>query len=148
LYRTGFRTSAFPKKSCALARQNPRIPLQSRQKILGTPFGRSAWVRIQNPLVRLRCVYFTKSEPVFKINNVSGDVTMNSVTGSASAPEHAGSVFLRFCRSRTALIPIASHSRFVCAGFLFSEWAIGLRAIDIGTDKQLPLINFGFTILA
>src|SRR3989344_7251066 len=29
---------------------------------------------------------------------------------------------------RTALIPIASHSRFVCAGFPFSERAIGLWA--------------------
>jgi len=29
---------------------------------------------------------------------------------------------------RTALIPIASNSGFVCAGFPFSEWAIGLRA--------------------
>ena len=76
----GFRTSSFPKKQCALARQNP---LKSRQKILGTRFARSAWVRVQNPLVRLLCVYFTKSEPVFKM-------AMSARTTSAMHTLHAG----------------------------------------------------------
>jgi hypothetical protein len=35
---------------------------------------------------------------------------------------------------RTALIPIAFHSRFVCAGIPFSEWAIGISGnIEIYT---------------
>ena len=48
--------------------------------------------------------------------------------GSASAPEHAGSVFLRFCLSVSALIPIASHPKFVLRGISFfgmGDWASG-----------------------
>ena len=123
LYRTGFRTSAFPEKLCALARQNPRILLQSRQKILGTPFGRSAWVRIQNHSVRLRCVYFTKSEPISK---VSGDVTMNSATAQHPLQNTAGGSVLSLLlfRSVLALHPAPMLNLFCAVWvFLFSVWA-------------------------
>ena len=53
---------------------------------------------------------------------------MNSVTGSASAPEHAGKRVPPLLPFPYRPHPIASHSGFVCAGFPFSEWAIGLRA--------------------
>ena len=47
--------------------------------------------------------------------------------GSASAPEHAGKRVPPLLPLRVRPRTIASHSRFVCAGFLFSEWAIGSR---------------------
>ena len=62
---------------------------------------------------------------------------MNSVTAQHPLQNTPEGVFLRFCLSVSALIPIASHSRFVCAGFPFSEWAIGLRAIiEIDINKK------------
>ena len=103
------------------------------------PFGRSAWVRIQNHSVRLRCVYFTKSEPVSKIGvNESGDVMVNSAT--AQRPLHhtveydSVSPFPLF-RVRPRLAPCA-HAESVLRGFGFSFFGMGE-----GEIKKLELLS-------
>ena len=54
------------------------------------------------------------------MNSVTSQRPLHHTVGYDSVPP--------FPLFRTALAPIASHSRFVCAGFLFSEWAIVSRA--------------------
>ncbi|OGI72985.1 hypothetical protein A2737_02165 [Candidatus Nomurabacteria bacterium RIFCSPHIGHO2_01_FULL_41_71] len=69
LYRTGFRTCFLAKKQCASPKAVLQIRLGNSAGILGTRFARPAFQLLKNRLVRLWCVYSTKSEPIFKICN-------------------------------------------------------------------------------
>src|SRR3989338_4677260 len=69
LYRTGFRTCFLAKKQCAPPKAVLQIRLGKWGEISGTRFARPTFWLLKNRLVRLWCVYSTKSEPIFKIGN-------------------------------------------------------------------------------
>ena len=65
------RTCSLAKKQCAppkaVLHSEPRIHWRKRAKQRGRCFATPTPYFFQNHLVRLRCVYFTKLEPIFKI---------------------------------------------------------------------------------
>ena len=74
LYRTGFRTSSSKTKQCAPPKaglhSEPRIHWRKRAKQRGRALRTPTHYFFQNHLVLLRCLYYTKLEPIFKINKI------------------------------------------------------------------------------
>ena len=70
LYRTGFRTSSSKTKQCAPPKAGQPKTLcilwRKRAKQRGRCFATPTPYLLQKHLVRLRCIYSTKSEPIFK----------------------------------------------------------------------------------
>ena len=64
-----FRTSSFKTKECAQLCRILWISPQSRQKILGRRFAPSDYIHPKNRWVLFWCIYCTKLEPIFKIND-------------------------------------------------------------------------------
>ena len=64
------RTCFLAKKQCAppkaVPNSEPRIHWRKRAKQRGRCFATPTPYLLQNHLVRLRCIYSTKSEPIFK----------------------------------------------------------------------------------
>src|SRR3989344_9401988 len=65
------RTCFLAKKQCAPPKAALQIRLEKWGEISGTRFAGPTFRLPKSRLVRLWCVYFTKSEPIFKIGNVS-----------------------------------------------------------------------------
>jgi len=92
LYRTGFRTCFLAKKQCAPPKAVLQIRLEKWGEISGTRFARPTFWLLKNRLVRLWCVYSTKSEPIFKISNQwsSPRATRHHARRGASAKQKHG----------------------------------------------------------
>src|SRR3989338_7128919 len=98
------RTSSSKTNQCAQARRIFRIPPQNKHKQRGGRLAPPPPLFVQNRLVRYWCLYYTKLEPIFKINsrNIPQGKALTREYARALAKRESGNVQMY----RTAQMPV------------------------------------------